>query len=150
MPGRSDAADAREVLAVEQQRVDERAARVAGGRMDDEAGRLVDHDQVARPRGGSRAGSARAATSSGSGARHHDLDRVALADARAGLGRDDAAERDVAVVDQALDLRARQLGDRSGDHGVEPAAGLLLVDHDARSRSSESASALGHQIFDLT
>ena len=46
MPGPQLAADAAQILDVMQQRVDERAARVAGGRMHDHAGRLVEHDHV--------------------------------------------------------------------------------------------------------
>ncbi len=46
MPGRADAADAGETrAAMGDQRVDERAVRMAGARMHDEAGRLVDDDQ---------------------------------------------------------------------------------------------------------
>ena len=47
MPGRADAADARKArAAMVEQRVDQRAVGMAGGGMDDEAGRLVDDDQM--------------------------------------------------------------------------------------------------------
>ena len=41
------AADAAEIVHVMEQRVDQRAGRMAGGRMHDHPGRLVDHDEVA-------------------------------------------------------------------------------------------------------
>ena len=41
------AADAAEILDVMEQRVDQRAAAMAGRRMDDHSGRLVEHDEVA-------------------------------------------------------------------------------------------------------
>ena len=41
------AADAAEIVDVMEQRVDQRAAVVSGGRMHDHAGRLVDDDEVA-------------------------------------------------------------------------------------------------------
>ena len=46
MPGPDFAADAAQILDVMEQRVDQRAAGVAGGRMHDHAGRLVDDDEV--------------------------------------------------------------------------------------------------------
>ena len=46
MPGPLLAADAAQVVDVVEQRVDQRAAGVAGGRMHHHAGRLVDDDQV--------------------------------------------------------------------------------------------------------
>ena len=47
MPGPPDAADAGEArAAMRQQRVDQRAVRIAGRRVHDHPGRLVDHDQV--------------------------------------------------------------------------------------------------------
>ena len=47
MPGPLLAADAAQIVDVVQQRVDQRAAGMAGRRVHDHAGRLVDDDEVA-------------------------------------------------------------------------------------------------------
>jgi hypothetical protein len=67
---------------------------------------------------------------------HHP---IAGAQRRTGLGRGGAVDQDVALVDQALDLGAGQLGDAGGDEDVEPAGGV--GDQDVLVR---------YQIFDLT
>ena len=71
MPGPHLAADAAEIVDVVQQRVDQRAARVAGGRVHDHPGRLVDDDEV-----GVLVEDRRAAASSGRGRRGDRLGHV--------------------------------------------------------------------------
>src|ERR1051326_3203173 len=99
------AADAAQIVDVMEQRVDERAARMSGGGMDDHARRLVDDDQVAilvddveRQRFGLRLGIDRL--------RDQDFDLLSTAHA---LIRPGGAPVDlhVAVFDQPLDLRPR-------------------------------------------
>jgi hypothetical protein len=124
-PGPQLAADPREPAGVVEQRVDQRAVGVAGRRVDDQAGRLVDDDEVLvleedRQRDvlGDRAGRR--------GRRDRDLDDVAEAELGPRLRRRDAADRDVAVVDQPADLRAGQRvvapGQGLGEERVEPGA----------------------------
>ena len=103
------AADAAQVVDVMEERVDERAARMPGGRVHDHAGRLVDDDEVAilvedrqRQRFGLR----------------HRIDRLRDLDrdrpGRSCTGwfgfRRAPADADVAVLDQPLNLRARLIG----------------------------------------
>ena len=142
------AADAREVLAVKQQRVDERAGRMAGRGMDDQPGGFIDHDQLAilvehreRDRLGDQLERLRG--------RNGDLDRIAEPHARPGFHRNDAIDGDVTVFDQALDLRPRQLGDRTRDHGIEPPTDQLFIDLDA-TNVAVVIEIVAHQIFDLT
>jgi hypothetical protein len=106
-----------------EERVDQRAAWMARGRMDDQAGRLVDGDHVLvlvddrqRDRLGDQLEIDRR--------RDLDVDPIAGAHAVAGLGHDVAADRDVAVVEEPLDLRAGQRGVVARDERVEPGAGI--------------------------
>jgi len=148
--GPEHAADPRQIAAVVQQRVDQRAAGVTGGGMHDHPGGLVDRDQIGvleQDRERDRLGGDLERLGRGDA---HD-DPIAELDARARLGRRRAAELDHAVLDQPLDGRARQLGDRPRDDRVEPAArppgvDLELVD----GRVVVAVLVGGHQIFDLT
>ena len=74
MPGPELAADAAEIRHVVQQRVDQRAARMPGGRVHHHARRLVDDDEVCDPRTRRRAGCLRLRLG-GRGFRHVDHDR---------------------------------------------------------------------------
>ena len=113
------AADAAEVVDVVEQRVDQRAAGVAGRRMHDHAGRLVDDDQVVVLIEDRRAAALRAAApaSTGSGISTRSprpalTGWFALACAPGDL--------DLAVLDQPLNLRARlvrQHARRGSDRG---------------------------------
>ncbi len=111
------------------QRIDQRAGRVAGGGMHDQSLRLVDDDDLVvlehhlkrdglgRDRGVLRR-------------RQLQSDGVAGVDAVTGIADRGAADRDAAGQDQRLVARARQLGDAGGQHAVEPLAGLFGGDHE--------------------
>jgi hypothetical protein len=109
--------------------------------VDDQPGRLVDDDQVVvleqdheRHRlglGDQRRGRPHP---------HDDLVAGAQLDARLGCRR--AADEDVALVDQALDLRAAQLGQPRGDERVEPLGDRRVAGLDAE--------AMLYQILDFT
>ena len=137
------AADAAQVVDVVEQRVHQRAVGVAGGRVHDHAGGLVDDHDVGvlvddvqgkrlRLRGGGR--------------RRGDvddhlllrLDRQACLDL---LGLD-AADLDLAVLDQALDLRARLLRQQRGEGGVEAGAGVLRGDGERQRHATFRAAAM--------
>ena len=100
------AADAAQIVDVMQQRVDQRAARVAGRRMHDHPGRLVDDDEVrvlVEDRQRQRLGLRRRVD------RLRDVDRDLLPglDRLVRLRRARPATQHVAVLDQPLNLRAR-------------------------------------------
>ena len=113
MPGRATAADAGEFgAAVEQQRVDQRAAFRAGGGVDDEAGWLVDDDEVL--------------------VLEHHVERDVLG---LGQGADGGRERD--GVGGGCDHLGAGVGDRLA---VERDAALL--DQDAQARPGHACSGL--------
>ena len=126
------AADAAQIVHVVQERVDERAARVAGGRMHDHARRLVHDDQVAilvddRQRQGFRA--------------RRRIDRIGNldGDGLAGLHRQvrlglAPVHAHVPVLDQALNVRSRLAGEDRDEEDVEPGA-VLSVGHGERACS---------------
>ena len=60
--------------------------------------------------------------------RHVDGDRVAVAHGRVGLDGGEAGQPDPAVVDQALHLGARVVGDFAGEELVEPQPVVLGPD----------------------
>ena len=111
------AADAAEIVDVVEQRIDERAARVAGGGMDDHARRLVDDDEIVvliqdgqRQRFGLRLGFDRL------GDRHGHV----LAGSHRLVRLDGASlEQDVALLDQPLNLRARLLGQHRDEKHIQ-------------------------------
>ena len=88
-----DAGDAAVFRVAGEQRVDQRAARVTGGGMDDEAGRLVDDQHVGVLVDDGRAGSSSASSSRGLGSGHFQLDDGARKSGLVGLDRP-AVERD--------------------------------------------------------
>jgi hypothetical protein len=125
--GAERAADPAEVPAMKQQRVDQRAAGMSGRGMHDQAGRLVDGDQVGvLVQHGER--QVLGDQLDRLGGRDVDLDRVAGAHPLAGLGDRRAMDPDLRAVDQPLDPGARQRGDDRGDQRVDPLAGTLGVD----------------------
>jgi hypothetical protein len=143
--GSQHTADAGEIRAVVKQCVDERAARMASGRMDDETRRFVDDDELGilvehdeRNRLGQDLEWLRR--------RNADLDRVAFLHPQR-LRRDRAADRDVTVFDQALDLRSRQVRKRTCDDRVEASPRLLRGDDELVRLA---ALVVVYQIFDLT
>ena len=112
------AADAAQVVDMVEQGVDERAARVARGRVHDHAGRLVHDDQVVvlvddrqRERFGLRRRVDRL--------RHVDADLLPGLERAVGLGRA-SVDLDVAVLDEALDLRTRLLRPDRDEKAIEP------------------------------
>ena len=115
---------------MKQQRVDQRAAGVSGGRMHDEPGRLVEHDEVGvLEQHGER--DVLGLDLDRLGRRDGDGKRVVRAHALAGLGDRRAVELDMAVVDQPLHRGARQLGDDRGDQRVDALAGAIGLDGEA-------------------
>ena len=146
IPGRSTPPTPERSSAVGEQRVDEGAVGVAGGGVDDQAGRLVDDDQVLvleqhveRDLLGHELGRRR----TGGGV---DLDRRRrAAELAAGLaGR--AVAGDVALVDPAGDLRARPAVPGPGQEAVEPQPGGLARhdQRDGRSLRSRRAPTSRH------
>jgi hypothetical protein len=148
------AADAGQIGAVGEQGVDQGAARVSGRRMDDQAGRLVDDDQVRilvedgqRDRLGGELDRRRRT--------QPDLDPVAVAELGARLVDGGAVQADVPLLDQPLDLGAGQLRVAAGEEGVEARPHLLVAG--ARRGGVElelldAAARVGraHQILDFT
>ncbi len=112
------ASDAREVLAVGEQRVDEGAVLVAGSRVHHHAGALVDHDDV------------------WVFVQHLERDLLRLRLGRRGRGDDDgdgvaslqlergllllAVHRGAAVVDEPCRGGPGEFGDAAGDKAVQP------------------------------
>jgi hypothetical protein len=121
-PGKADAA-------MGDQRVDQRAGLVAGGRMHDEALGLVDDDDVVilmdniqRDRFAGGLG--------GDGLRHVDCDRIAGTDMISGVADGGAFKADGTCQDQRLQPRARQLRNAHREHAVEPDRALVAGDDD--------------------
>ena len=119
----ADAADARQaVAAMVDQGVDQRAGPIAGRRVDDQAGRLVDHDQlvvleedVQCDRLTHRCG--------GFGWRQLDGDRFASGQPAAGLGHRPAADPDRSAAYQRLNAASRKaFAEGAGQPLVEAAA----------------------------
>src|SRR5258708_7475482 len=96
------AADAAEIVYVVQQRIHERAAAVAGGRVYDHPSRLVDHDDV-RVLVKDREWKVFGRRGGGSGIRQVDLKRLSGLDRRAGAQASRGA-RDVAFLDESLEV----------------------------------------------
>ena len=123
--GPLDAADARQaVAAMGDQRVDQRAGGVAGGRMHHQALRLVDHDErvvlvddVERDRLGRRLGRFRLRQRDGNDIAGIDLGRRIADCAR--------RDRDLTGQDQRLQARARQRWNPRRQHAIEPPARFL-------------------------
>ncbi len=128
--GPLDAADARQrVAAMGDQRVHQRAGRIAGSGMDHEPARLVDHDDlvvlkhdVERDAFGLRYGRF--------GRRNCDRDRLAGVDAVPGIADCAAPDRDLTGEDQRFEPRAREAVNAGGEHAVEPRARVRCGDHD--------------------
>ena len=117
--GARHAADARERRTVVEKRVDERAGEVSRRRMYDEAGRLVDADEIVvfvDDRKGDVLWLGHGRHGRGDG----DDDAVRLRDLHPRLFGDSAVDGDETGLDQALDPRAREAGMRFEDLPVEP------------------------------
>ena len=123
-----NAADAGEALAaMGDERVDQCAAVMAGGRMDDEPGRLVDHDELLvlmddaeRDRLALRLGRRRS--------RDFEHDLGARLHPRRGLADHRAGDPDPPVAHQRLQAAARQVAEGARQHPVEPVGGGDAVD----------------------
>ena len=130
-----------------QQGVDQRAVQVAGRRVDDQPGRLVEHDQVGvliqdgqrdrlRLRRGRR--------------RRRQMQRVGGAGAHrlGGLAQGGVALAGLAGLDQRLDAGARQRADGIGQEAVEPLARMAASGGDAeRVGGGVAAGDPGHRSF---
>ena len=144
MPGVTRAA----VAQMPEQAVERRAGRLFVGGVRDDAGRLVDDQQVvvfvhdrralpARPPGG-RAAPHRAAAST----------RIAAPSSTVADGRvtTRASNLDRAVFDPPLRHGARQsrhLGDAADEHLVEPPAGVAAVGHEANGLRAHGSGRMG-------
>ena len=113
---------------VVQERVDERAGAVAVGRVDDHPGGLVDDqevvvfvDHIERDRLGAGFDRRRSAEAA--------LDPVAGGDGRRDLRLDGAVDGHAAVLDPALDLRARRVREFFCEVHVEPLPGAVALGH---------------------
>ena len=106
--------------------------RVAGGRMHDEAGRLVDDDQRVVLVDDSERN--RFAVGLGLfGRRQIDGDSVAGIDVRRRIADRARRDLDLSVQDQRFEARARQRRNARGQHAVEALAGLFGGDNDGLS-----------------
>lgn len=103
----SHPADPRKIRAMIQQRVDQRACRVAGRRMNDHAGWLVDHDDFAVLEQDDEGNGLRN-NFEWLGGRNLQLDAVADANLFTGLGRDHAIVNHPSLLDQSLHMGPRQ------------------------------------------
>ena len=121
-----DAVDARQVLAVMEQRIDERAVRCSRRRMDDHAARLVDDDDVR----------ILVEDVQGDGFRqdlqlprfgNFRLHGIPCAQLRVCLRRP-AVDEDAAAFDQLLDMGARNLQFPAGEKAVETFSRSPFVD----------------------
>ena len=142
------AADARQRPAVKQQRVDQRAAGMPGRRMDHQASRLVDHQQVVvfvqdveRQGFGGKLGRTR----------RRDVQRNGFAPAHPVIGGQRAAGGGrPALLDEPLDLRARQacprprpgVGEARRQDLVEPRAGIFCRDDQGKPLAGVQFSTL--------
>ena len=122
------AADAAEVVDVMEECVDQRPGRMAGGRMHDHSRRLVDHDEVAvlkENRQWQRLRLRRRFER----LRNVDGDDLSRLDRLIGFG---AAARhlDRALLDQALDVRSRLIGQNRCEEAVEANAVTVVGDGD--------------------
>src|ERR1051326_7939063 len=132
------AADAAQIVDVMEQRVDERAARMSGGGMDDHARRLVDDDQVAilvddveRQRFGLRLGIDRL--------RDQDFDLLSTPHALIRPGGAPGALH-AARFDQALDLRPRLRRQHRCEKAIEPERAFDSVVRDGDRHAAFLAS----------
>ncbi len=123
------------------QRVDQRAGLVAGGRMHHEAFRLVDDDDVvvlidniqrdifAGWLGGDRL-------------RHVDCDRIAGIDMISGVADGGAFDGDGTCENQRFQPRARQLRKAHREHAIEPDRALVAGDDDLKLLTAVRRRAL--------
>src|ERR1700722_3843877 len=130
--GPLDPADARQARsAMADQRVDQRARRVARRRMDDEPGRLVDHDQMIVL---VDHGKFDVLAQKGRVLRHGRLedDARARSEARRRIARNLFVDSHLARLDQRLEPGARERNAscrrRLAQEPVEPLAGVLIAD----------------------
>jgi hypothetical protein len=125
-------ADAGQVVAVVQQRVDERPAAVSGRRVHDDPRGLVEHDQVlVLVEHGERDGFRRGAR--GLGIRRDRLDEIARAHAQAG-GHLALVDAHASLFDPAPCLRARAVGERR-QRQVEARPRLGFTDEEVHAGS---------------
>ena len=133
MPGALLAADAGEGGAMGEQGVDERMARVAGGGVDDEAGRLVEDEEIGvleKDVEGDVLGLEEGGLGGGLG----EGDERAGAELFAGFGRF-SGERDVALLDEGLEAGAGEVGYFFCEEPVEPVARGACIDSELRASS---------------
>ena len=128
------------VPAMGDQRIDQRAGRVAGGGMHHEAGRLVDHDDLAVLIYDVERDVLRLRHRLASGGGTLTLMRVARIDAIARIADRAPADRDRAFQNQRFQPRARQRFDAGGEHAIETLAGLRRRRHQAVSIRSREGS----------
>ena len=142
MPGRlTPPIPERLVAAMGDQRVDQRAGLMAGGRMHHQAAGLVDDDDVViliddieRDSFARRLGR--------HGLRHVDCDRIASRDMISGVADGSALDADLAGEDQRLQPRARQLAKVLRQHAVEPGRALVAGDGDLQPLTAIRRRAL--------
>ncbi len=140
-----DAADAGQAgAAVGDQRIDQRAGFVAGGRMHDETFRFVDDDDVVvlvddveRDVLRFRLG--------GNGGRHVDCDRIARGDMISGVANGPGADRNRTCEDQGFQSRPRQLRRSRRQHAVEPNRTFVARDRDIQPLTLIHRHVLFHQ-----
>ena len=158
MPGRrSPPIPDRLVAAMSNQGVDQSAGPVSGGWMHHQTLRLVDDnnvgvlvDHVERNGFGGRFGRRRF--------RHLNRDGGGRIDAMARITDRAPVDRHGAGFDQGFEPRAREFGDMSGKHAVEPPAGLLVIDADLFLRGRHckdqvpkaNGQHLGNQVSEIT
>ena len=138
------------------QRVDQRAVSLAGGGMDDQAGRLVDDEQVLVLEEDVERQCPRRAASFGR-RRRLDLDLRAVGRVARGIAYRDAVDLDMTRLDQRLEPGARQreaaLAGRLAEEAVEPLAdvarrcrkGEALGRHRQRRRRARLRRACGRR-----
>ena len=125
MPGRRDAADAgKAVAAMRDQRVDERSGLVPGRRMHDQAGGLVDDQQVGILVDDLE-GDDLAFRFGRQGRRHVDNDARACIELSIGIACRCIVDRDPAFENQRLQPRTRQTGNFPCEKPVQSLAFVL-------------------------
>ena len=129
-PRPAHAADPRQaVAAMREQGVDQGPAGMAGRRVDDHAGGFVDDDEVAVLMNDGEACIFRLRRR-GLGRRHGDGIALARFDPQPRLFYRPARARHVALLDESLQTRARELSDMTAEHAIDPLAGIGLGDLD--------------------
>jgi hypothetical protein len=123
--GALHSADSRELAAaVVEEGVDERAVRIAGGGMDDEADWLVEDDEVVILKENVERDLLRKDCGRFGGGQ---IDRNGVAPRYRSFGAGNRTiEKDVAALEKALNAGARQFGQLAGEEEVQPFAGIVV------------------------